>query len=343
MARPIRIDIEGGVYHVISRGIDRQDIFREDADRIHFLDRWAEAQQRFRLSVYGYVLMSNHFHLIVCTPDANLSRAIQWLKVSYSLWFNAKYRRVGPLFQGRYKGVPVDRDESWLLELSLYLHLNPVRVKALGLTKRNQTMEARGWSVPSPKIIKERLKVLREYRWSSYAYYAGYKTKCPDWLDLSVVASMAGSPSGYRRVVEQRVSCGMPEEFLSQLKNQVALGGEWFGEQMRGLCCVDRESAGRNALRGRCIWDDVVKAIENTKGMRWDAFANVRGDWGRAASYYLARKYAGMTLAEIGGAAGGIDYAAVSAMEKRFEKKLLTDQQLVQLVRQAESMLNIET
>ena len=144
MARPIRIDIKDGVYHVISRGTERCDLFCEDADYHHFLDRLAEAQRRFRLSIFGYVLMKNHFHLIVGTPDANLSQAVQWLKVSYSMWFNAKYRRVGPLFQGRFKGILVDSDESWLLELSLYVHLNPVRLQRLGLDKRGKALEAQG-------------------------------------------------------------------------------------------------------------------------------------------------------------------------------------------------------
>jgi REP element-mobilizing transposase RayT len=343
MARPIRVDVEDGVYHVISRGIDRQNIFREDADRIHFLDRLAEAQRRFRLSVYGYVLMNNHFHLIVATPDANLSRAMQWLKVSYSMWFNAKYRRVGPLFQGRFKGVLVDCDENWLLELSLYVHMNPVRVQALGLNKKDQALEAKGWVVPSPKVVKERLSVLRTYRWSSYPYYAGYKRKSPPWLDVGAISKMTGSPAAYRRLVESRVSNGVPEEFLSLLKNSVALGGERFLNQVRDLCTLDRESAGKMALRCRCGWGDIVAAIEQVKGVPWDGFAGVRGDWGRAASYYLARKYAGMTLAEIGNAAGGVDYAAVSAMEKRFEKKLMVDKQLIRQIKQVELVLNIET
>ena len=111
MARPLRIDVEDGIYHVVTRGIDRNAIFRADGDRIHFIDLMAEAHQRFRLRFMAYVLMDNHVHLVVQTPDANLSRAMQWLKVSYSMWFNAKYHRVGPLFQGRFKSVLVDPED----------------------------------------------------------------------------------------------------------------------------------------------------------------------------------------------------------------------------------------
>lgn len=343
MARPIRVDIADGVYHVICRGTERCDLFKVDADRIHFLDRLAEAQRRFRLSVYGYVLMDNHFHLVVCTPDANLSKAMQWLKVSYSMWFNAKYNRVGPLFQGRFKGVLVDPDESWLLELSLYVHLNPVRVKKLGLGKKEKAAEALGWSKPSPHVAAERLKSLRAYRWSSYAYYAGYKRKVPDWLNITVIASMVKSSADYRRMVEHRVSHGVDEGFLSKLKDRIALGSESYIDQIRTLCTSDREFDCRHMLERRCCWEDIVAAVEQVKGEKWATFASTRGDWGRAACYYLARKYACMTLAEIGEAAGGVDYAAVSAMEKRFEKRLVSDGQIRKRRVEIERILNIET
>ncbi len=343
MARPVRVDVADGVYHVVSRGTERCDLFKEDTDRIHFLDRLAEAQRRFRLFVYGYVLMDNHFHLLVRTPEANLSRAVQWLKVSHSMWFNAKYHRVGPLFQGRFKGVLVDTDESWLLELSLYIHLNPVRIKKLGLGKKGKATEALGWSAPSTEVAAERLKRLRAYRWSSYAYYAGYKRKIPEWLNVGVIGSMVESPSAYRRMAQYRVTNGVDEDFVSKLKDRVALGGDSFIDQIRRLCSEDREYEGRRILHRRCCWEDIVDAVEQAKGSKWEEFAHVRGDWGRAASYYLGRKYACMTLAEIGAAAGGVDYAAVSAMEKRFERCLASDAQLKEWIVKAQEILNIET
>ncbi len=343
MARPIRVNVEDGAYHVICRGTERCNLFRDDADRIHFMDRLAEAQRRFRLLVYGYVLMDNHFHLLVCTPEANLSKAMQWLKVSYSMWFNAKYRRVGPLFQGRFKGVLVDTNENWLLELSLYVHLNSVRVKKLGLGKKEKAAEALGWAEPPPQVAAERLKTLRAYRWSSYPYYAGYKRKIPEWLDVGVIRSMVESPADYRRMAEYRVAHGVDEDFLSKLKDRIALGSELYIDQIRTLCSEDPEYEGRRTLHRRCSWADLVQAVEQVKGEKWEAFAYVRGDWGRAACYYLARKYACMTLTEIGDAAGGVDYAAVSAMEKRFEKRLADDGQVKKWIVEAERMLNIET
>jgi REP element-mobilizing transposase RayT len=341
MTRPVRIDVEGGVYHVINRGTERRDLFSEEADYIHFLDRLAEAQRRFRLSVYGYVLMKNHFHLMVCTPEANLSQAIQWLKVSYSMWFNAKYNRIGPLFQGRFKGVLVDRQESWLLELSLYIHLNPVCIKPLGLDKKGKKIEALGWAAPSPEVAKQRLDALRAYRWSSYSFYAGYKRRIPDWLDMEPIQQMVDSPAAYRRLAKNRIAQGSDEGFVARLKDRVALGSEVFVERVRGMCGLDPEYEGVKELRHRHDWDAIVAAVEKVKGCTWTDFSPVRGDWGRAAVYYLARQYGGLTLTEIGAAAGGIKYPAISKMIKRFEQRMPSDASLKKSIQKIENLLNV--
>ena len=261
MARPIRIDVEDGVYHVMSRGNDRCALFKESADYRHFLDRLAEAQKRFRLSIYAYVLMKNHFHLIVATPDANLSRFMQWLKVSYSMWFNAKYKRVGPLFQGRFKGVLVDLDESWLLELSLYVHLNPVRVKKLGLDKKGKALESKGWVKPSNEIVKKRMEELRSFRWSSYPYYADYKRQVPEWLNLSVVLERVESKAIYRELARDRVSNGVDDGFMNQVQDRLALGAASFVERIRRMVCDDPEYEGRRALKRRFEWDEIVQMV----------------------------------------------------------------------------------
>jgi putative transposase len=98
MARPLRIERPGGRYHITARGNERKDIFRDDPDRFHFLELLAELSPRFGCRVHAYVLMDNHFHLLLETPEANLSRAMQWLQVSYSIWFNRRHRQAGYLF-----------------------------------------------------------------------------------------------------------------------------------------------------------------------------------------------------------------------------------------------------
>lgn len=103
MARPIRINVAGGWYHVISRGTERRVIYEENPEYAHFLDLLGEMCGRFRLRIHAYVLMPNHYHLLIETPEANLSPAMQWLKTSYGMWYNRRHGRVGPLFQGRFK------------------------------------------------------------------------------------------------------------------------------------------------------------------------------------------------------------------------------------------------
>ena len=103
MARPLRINIADGWYHVMSRGLDRCAIFEDARDHKHFLELLGEMVGRYSVRLHVYVLMGNHYHLLVQTPHANLSRAMQWLNVSYGVWFNLRHDRVGPLFQGRWE------------------------------------------------------------------------------------------------------------------------------------------------------------------------------------------------------------------------------------------------
>src|SRR5437667_6778181 len=148
MARPLRIERPGGRYHVTARGNEQRAIYRDEKDRFHFLELLAESRERFGAKIHSYVLMDNHFHLLLETPEANLSRTMQWLGVSYSVWFNLRHKRAGHLFQGRFKAVVVEDDAGWQ-EVARYVHLNPVRIAAVGLDKRRRAA-ARLGLVPAP-------------------------------------------------------------------------------------------------------------------------------------------------------------------------------------------------
>jgi REP-associated tyrosine transposase len=124
MARPLRIEYSGAYYHVTSRGNERKAIFRDDTDRKTFLGLVERAAEEFHLRLHGYVLMNNHYHLLLETRKGGLNRALRFLNGVYSQAFNRRHHRIGHLFQGRYKAILVDK-ESYLLELSRYLHLNP--------------------------------------------------------------------------------------------------------------------------------------------------------------------------------------------------------------------------
>jgi len=193
MARPTRLDIAGGWYHVLNRGIEKRVIFRDASGYEHFCGLIASLPQRFGVRVHGYVLMPNHYHLQVETPRANLSRAIQWLNVGYSIWFNRKYNRVGPLFQGRFKAILHD-EASHGLTINKYIHLNPVRVRHLG--GREHRAGPRG--AEAADFAAARVERLRTYRWSSYRYYSGQE-KRPEWLTTQTVLGLIGQRASVKR------------------------------------------------------------------------------------------------------------------------------------------------
>ena len=126
MARPLRLELSGGVYHVTSRGDRREDIYLSDADRGMWLGVFAEVCERFNWVCHAWCLMSNHYHILVETPEANLAQGMRQLNGVYTQRFNRSHDRVGHVFQGRYKAIMVERD-SYLLELARYVVLNPLR------------------------------------------------------------------------------------------------------------------------------------------------------------------------------------------------------------------------
>ena len=161
MSRAWRIEYEGAYYHLLSRGNQGGDIFINKDDRFLFLDTLGEMSERFEMDVYAYVLMSNHYHLLVRTRQANLKKAMHWFGTTYTQRYNRQHFRSGHLFQGRYKSIIVQND-AYLLQLSYYIHRNPLRAKMV--------------------------KRLADYRWSSYRIY-GYGKKTPDWLTTELILS----------------------------------------------------------------------------------------------------------------------------------------------------------
>jgi REP element-mobilizing transposase RayT len=180
MARPIRIEFAGAIYHVTARGNERRRVFRRDEDREVFLATLGEAVALHELRVHTYCLMPNHYHLVVETPRGNLSRALGWLQTTYTIRFNRRYRRSGHLFQGRFKAHLVEAD-AYAQGLLRYVHLNPVRSR-----------EKRA------PIAGERWRALSEYRWSSHRAYAGLAEPEP-WLSLNWLVFFGGERVAARK------------------------------------------------------------------------------------------------------------------------------------------------
>ena len=209
MARPLRLVYPGALYHITARGNERREIYRIDDDRSAFLSILSQAVERYRLILHAYVLMNNHYHLLLETEEGNLPLAIRHLNGLYTSYFNRTHRRVGHLFQGRYKAILIEK-ESYLLELSRYIHLNPIRVK-----KRTR---------------------LGSHRWSSYLDYIG-KRDPPKWLMTKVVLSSfgksrSGPESAYQRFVEEGIQKGI-DRLWEKMVGQALLGGEEFLRSIR--------------------------------------------------------------------------------------------------------------
>lgn len=221
MARKLRVQFEGAIYHVTIRGVEQRRIFDDRADRERFLLRLGIAVEACGVRLYLFCCMPNHVHLLVETPQANLSVFMHKLQTAYTVYYNRRHQRAGHLLQGRFGARPVQSD-TYLLRLSRYIHLNPV----MGDT----------W-VACP--CATRVNELRQYTWSSYRGYAGLE-QSHDFVDEAPVLAMIGSREksqrlAYRRFVEGGLA-DTDEEFAEMLKSaRWGIGDEAFQERMHDL------------------------------------------------------------------------------------------------------------
>lgn len=206
MARPLRIEYDGAVYHVTSRGNEKKPIFKDDKDRELFLSILEKVTKRYNWLCYAYCLMNNHYHLIIETPDGNLSKGMRQLNGVYTQTFNKKHKRVGHIFQGRYKAILIQK-ESHLLESCRYVVLNSVRAKA----------------VENPE----------EWKWSSYRATAGIAKSHPcltvDWILGQFSIKCKQAEKKYKEFVYAGIG---GEKIWKEVKGQSVLGKENFVEKL---------------------------------------------------------------------------------------------------------------
>jgi putative transposase len=207
MARPLRIEFAGALYHVTARGNERRDIFFSDNDRSSFLSTLSDVCSRFNWRCHAYCQMTNHYHLLIETAEANLSRGMRQLNGVYTQHINRSRRRVGHLFQGRYTGILVER-ETYLLELARYIVLNPVRARMV--------TQAENWF------------------WSSYRATAGLTAKpaflTTDWLLSAFGEERLSAQNAFARFVASATATANP---WVNLKNQIYLGSDQFVKRMQ--------------------------------------------------------------------------------------------------------------
>jgi len=256
VARPLRITFPGAWYHVTNRGLERRAIFRAPEDQARFLRLLAEGTARFALEVHAYCLMGNHYHLLVRTPDGNLSEAMRHLDGVYTQRFNRTHGRDGPLFRGRFASVLVQADRH-LLCAARYIHLNPVEAR---LVERPED-----WSPSS---------------------YRGYldPRRAPPWLHTRVVLGWFGSVGArarHREFVEQGVDAATAS-FFGRSRRLPVLGTEVYRDRLAAVldevATVERvEMPQIDRLEARPTVEAVALAVADVFGMRVDRLLVRRG------------------------------------------------------------------
>jgi putative transposase len=316
MSRPLRLEFEGAIWHVTSRGNERKDIFREDRDRLLLLSLLAAAVKRFRWRLHEYCLMTNHYHLVIETPIRTLAKGMHWLNSEYVRIFNKRYDRVGHLFQGRYKGILVD-EQNYLEEVRRYTVLNPVRA---GM-------------VADPA----------EYRWSSYRSHAGLDL-LPDWLysewlfDLHTERPKCHEM--YRDFVAAKI--GATESIWEKLVGQIYLGSvEWI-EKMRKVV-AEKPRSDEHSMTQRLIprlkMATVVKAVAKTCGIDEKDLRHRHGGVARMLAAWIAWNEGLLRLREIAAALRLRSSGYISTLVRRGDRELAGDEALQGLARKAIAIL----
>jgi len=283
MARPLRVEYEGAVYHVTSRGNAGAKIFRDDTDRTRFLEILAIVVGRSGWICHAYCLMGNHFHLLVETPVPNLSRGMKHLNGVYTQWFNRRHRRFGHVVQGRFKSVLVEKD-SYLLELARYIVLNPVRARMI--------CRASDWP------------------WSSYRATAA-QIPPPEFLTIDwLLSQFDDDPKraalAYRRFVQQ----GKGVDVWEDLTGGMLLGGEAFVRSLRPLL--------KDAEANREIRRDERLALRPTLDELFDGVTDKRS---RNEQIHAAVRIHQYKLKEVGDHLG-LCYSTISVIAKRMDERL---------------------
>jgi REP element-mobilizing transposase RayT len=323
MARQWRITFPGAFYHIMSRGNERQDIFRCDDDRKMFLDLIGDFSERFEIDMFAYVLMDNHFHLLLRTRQANLPKAMQWLGTTYTRKFNNRHDRSGHLFQGRYKSILVENDQ-YLLHLSCYIHRNPIRA---GIISR-----------------------LADYPWSSYLSY-GYARKTPKWLDTSLILNlMTNSRTDphleYREKVQQYSD--ETKNIWEDVENGLIYGSEDFVTDIRSRFL----SEDKNPELPQC--NQIAKTI-TTRQLLNNAAAALNFDLKAAATgkrvtpedkdkrdllIFLLWESGRLTNKEIG-SYFGLTYSSVSRRVAKTRKRLPQENELNNTFEKLKSLIKV--
>ncbi len=320
MSRPLRIEYPGGYYHVMNRGRRREKIFLSADDYEVFIKVLQETVVGWNLQVVGYCLMPNHYHLLLHTPEGNLSRCMRQINGVYTQRFNRTHQKDGQLFRGRYKAVLVEKD-SYLLEVLRYIHRNPLRA---GLVKR-----------------------LEDFSWSSHPGYLSMATKW-DWLGKELPLSMLSAKKGRARAYEDFISQGESEEVerFYKLKNMPSLLGgnefkEWVREKFQHL--GSREEIPESRVLAPPPAEVVRVVCEHFRIGEQEIAKSRRGteNLPRDLALYLIRLCSRKSLAETGEFFGINNYSTVSSAVARGKLREATDHKVRKIIKDIKAKLGL--
>jgi putative transposase len=314
VSRQLRIEFPGAVYHVFSRGNQKQPIFLSDEDRFYLHKILGDVHGKFGVIIQAYCLMPNHYHLNASTPLGGLSKAMHLLNTGYSVYLNKKHGRCGHLFQGRFKSILVEAG-SYAIELTRYIHLNPVRA---GLVARPE-----------------------DYVWSSYRDYLGLRPPYP-WLDPSPIVGRSTPEDSARRqnyaaYVTSGIGAGPPAGYYESKRTGI-LGGEEFVDAIRRdylndkVEVRDRERPQLEALIHKATLAEILHLTESLLGPRTRL--------SRSAAIYLSHRKADHTLAEIA-SFFDMSISGVSNARRRAEQEIIANSTFASVIHEIAERLRI--
>ncbi len=309
MTRQLRILYPGAWYHVMNRGANRQNIFLKKKHHKLFLDLLNKISSIYKIEIHAYCLMTNHYHLLIRTPEPNLPSAMKYLDSVYTKSFNKNMSRDGPLLRGRYKAILIDHDE-YLLQVSRYIHLNPLEAG----------------------MIRD----LEDYSWSSYPYYIGSKTK-PSWLYTDFIYDyfQDDNPSIRLKKYTNAGNEKAIQDFYSSKKTRPILATDKFIEKIECKKTDSQEISYINIFSQKYAFEEVLHVVEKVTGAPIHELSKSRRghmNIPRSIFIYLSRNAGGYKIIEITNYLSNCKYPAISLALSNFEKALLTSPNLRSLV-----------
>ncbi len=325
MTRPLRIQFPRAVYHVINRGNEKSAIFNDDEDRNCFLKILAQSSKIYNIKLYCFVLMKNHFHLLVETPLGNLSEFMRHFNITYTSHYNRRHSQVGHLYQGRYKSILVEKD-SYLTMVSRYIHLNPARTALVKNYKPEQ-----------------QLQYLWAYNWSSLPGYLNPAIQL-DFLNYkTVLAEYGGCNQTGINQYKQQLAEDLNSDFSinDKIIGQSILGSKKFVSRIknRHLKKKDgRENPGIGEIHKYLSQDIVLSLLADKFGVKPEMLFTTT-EQVKQITMTVLYSYAGLNNREIG-ELFGVDYSTVSQNRKRLRERVKKDKKAETLLRRIESRLS---